>query len=637
MKVYSFDVFDTCVARCYPRPTDLFYPLAAAVLARTRGEGAFGREEVFELVRGRIAAEREAQRTKTRGDVTLENIYRAFPALDAWGIDPQMMQEEEVALELRSVRPISEVKSRIEALRARGARVIYISDMYLPRAVIWRMLAEQGIAEEGENLYVSGELGVTKRSGRLFDHVLKAEGLKPGELEHYGDNVYGDFFAARKRGVKAGFFTASQPNRFEEALLHAAPDAPHEAALVAGASRAVRLAAPFEAATAHPVALAANVLAPLLTGFVLWVLEDARARSLERLYFTNTLMLDVAKTLAPGDALQLRQLYVPEAWRLTPKEGHEAPVQKGEIQDSYQARASQGALESPSTREEALAYFRREGLLDGRAWAFVDLGWMLGAQRSLKGLLDAGGQPYVFGYYLGLAKNRVRAFESGPSRAFFLEEVEAAPGGGAPLFGNKELLEHLLTAARGDGRGDHPEERAASPSMSASTSTPVSDARVGTLRILVRETILSFAREAARTELAASGGPFREAARAAVNLFLSRPTRRDARAVADILGADARPGHTAPPVQALGVGTAYRLGRAAGGLLRPRSRRRAVATIKGLREEFFWLEGSAALSGPLARPLLWAVKKARGLRKARKGWATRAARVMQGRRFRRTD
>ena len=40
MKVYSFDVFDTCVVRCYPRPTDLFYP------ARQRDAGPKGQRGV---------------------------------------------------------------------------------------------------------------------------------------------------------------------------------------------------------------------------------------------------------------------------------------------------------------------------------------------------------------------------------------------------------------------------------------------------------------------------------------------------------------------------------------------------------------------------------------------------------------
>ncbi len=631
MKVYSFDVFDTCVVRCYPRPTDLFYPLAAAMLTRTRGEGAFGREEVFDLVRERIAAEREAQRTKTRGDVTLADIYRTFSSLHTWGIDEQEMQEAEVALELRSVRPISEVKSRIEALRAQGTRVIYISDMYLPHAVIWQMLVDGGIAEAGETLYVSGELGITKRSGKLFEHVLKAEGLKPGELEHYGDNVYGDFFAPRKQGVTAGLFTASQPNRLEEALLRAAPDAPHEAALLAGLSRAVRLSAPHNNATADAGALAANVLAPLLTGFVLWVLQDARARGLERLYFTNTLMLEVAKALEPPGAPQLRQLCV-SAWRnKKPSELQDGKAareknQAGAPQHHHHARSGnmpgekeshdenaaggetlERVLERAQGPQEALAYFEQEGLLNDRAWALVDVGWTLEAQASLKEMLGAGGQPYTFGYYLGLSKKRVRAPESGPSRAFFLEEVEAAPGGQAVLFENKGVVELLL----GDN-GD--------PAFYT----------------LVTETALSFAREVAQTELAASSGPFREAARAALNLFLSQPTRRDAQAVAEVLGtAAAPPGHTPSPIKSLGIGTVYRLVRNAGGLLRASSRRRAVAELKGLRGEFFWLEGSAALAGPPARPLLWAAKRARGLRKARKGWATRAARVMQGRRFRR--
>ena len=710
MKVYSFDVFDTCVVRCYPRPTDLFYPLASAMLTQTRGKEAFAEAEVYELVRERIAAEREAQRTKTRGDVTLADIYRAFSSLGVWGIDPQAMQEEEVALELRAVRPISSIKRRIETLRERGARVIYISDMYLPHAVIWQMLVDQGIAQEGETLYVSGDLGVTKRSGKLFDHVLKTEGLKPGELEHIGDNVYGDFFAARKRGVKAEHFTASHPNRLEDALLRAAPNAPHDAALVAGLSRATRLSAPMSAAAEggkdrsaddrssldgavrdSVTALGANVLAPLLSGFALWILENARARGLERLYFTegNDLMLKVTQALAPAGAPELRYLHGSEdAWRLasltehdilrlqgdpagTPQhhaeldlmpdlvtpstpasgsgEAHHVHEQNVGLPGSSNVSTPQRVLEDPKAsqqvleraqkaREDALAYFRQEGLLDDRAWAVVDTGWTLETQRSLKKILEAGGQNYVFGYYLGLSKTRVRAPESGPSRAFFLEEAETAPGGGsAPFFENKRLLDHLLKAA-GHTQGYRCEAGRVLP-------YPAGQEQVRTEALnSPEETVVAFARELTQSDLMITDGydedsatenAFREdvfkgAARAAVNLLLSKPTRREARAVAALLDTTAH--DIRLPLHPLRTGTLYRFARDAGGLLRSRSRRRALAKLKALRESFPWLEGSVALSGPWARSLLWAAREARGLRKARKGWAVRAARVMQGRR-----
>ena len=658
-----------------------------------RGKGAFGEAEVYELVRERIAAEREAQRTKTRGDVTLADIYRAFSSLNVWGIDPQAMQEEEVALELRAVRPITKIKTRIERLRERGARIIYVSDMYLPHAVIWQMLVDQGIAQEGETLYVSGDLGVTKRSGRLFDHVLETEGLKPGDLEHVGDNVYGDFFSARKRGVKAEHFTASQPNRFEDALLRAAVSAPHDAALIAGLSRATRLSAPMGTAGGDEdesadgadstVALSANVLAPLLSGFALWMLGDARDRGLERLYFTegNDLMLKVSQALAPSGAPELRYLSgSAEAWYLASLTEHDVlkfednqvgtpqhhalnvtpdlgtpgtPASgSGEAQHVQSAgpgnvsarvpedlKAPQQVLErAQKAREDALAYFRQEGLLDDRAWAIVDTGWTLETQRSLKKILGAGGQDYTFGYYLGLSKRRVRAPESGPSRAFFLEETETAPGGGsAPLFEKERLIEHLLKAA-GRTQGyrcetgrvvPYPAQRA-EQTQTEGLNSP-------------EEIAVAFAREVAQSDLsrphnengsgenAFNEDVFRGTARAAVNLLLSKPTRREARAVATLLSA-AYPQTQSLLLSPLRLGTLYHFTKDAGGLLRSRSRRRALAKLKGLRGGFPWLEGSVALSGPWARPLLWAAREARGLRRARKGWAVRAARALQGRR-----
>ena len=686
MKVYSFDVFDTCVVRGYPRPTDLFYPLAAEVLTQTSGAGAFGEAEVYELVRERIGAEKEAQRMKTRGDVTLADIYRAFSSLDAWGIDPQAMQEAEVALELRAVRPISSIKRRIEALRARGARVIYISDMYLPHAVIWQMLIDQGVAQEGETLYVSGDLGVTKRSGKLFDHVLKSEGLKSSELEHVGDNVYGDFFAARKRGVKAELFTASHPNRFEDALLRAAPNAPHDAALIAGLSRATRLSAPISAAAEGDkggpasnrssldgavrdgvTVLGANVLAPLLSGFALWLLRDARARGLERLYFTegNDLMLKVTQALAPSGAPELRYLHgSEEAWRLasltehdvlkfkdqagTPQ--HHARQNPGASSGNANAlervledsQASQHALErAQQAKEDALAYFEQEGLLADRAWAVVDTGWTLQAQRSLKKILEAGGQDYTLGYYLGLSKTRVRAPESGPRRAFFLEETETAPSGGSvSLFENQKLIGHLLKAA-GHTQGYHCEGGRVVPYP----AQPAEGAQTGAVRSL-EETVIVFAKEVAQSDLTVSGASgknafgknaskediFKGTARAAVSLFLSKPTRVEARAVAALLNTAADSETPPLSLQPLRASTLYHFSKDAGGLPRSRSRRRALTKIRGLRSSFLWLEGSVALSGPWTRPLLWAARRARGLRKARRGWAVRAARVMQGRR-----
>ena len=174
---YSFDVFDTCLARRYIRPTDLFHVLAERMAVRSRSVG-FGEEEVRELAADRIRAEQAARAQHVDEDILIDDIYRSFTSLSRWGIDAAEMQLAEIDLELESVRPIRETQRRIERLRSHGHRLIFMSDMYLPSTVLRRMLIEHGLALGDEPLYVSGELGVTKRSGKLFEHVLQQEGLR---------------------------------------------------------------------------------------------------------------------------------------------------------------------------------------------------------------------------------------------------------------------------------------------------------------------------------------------------------------------------------------------------------------------------------------------------------------------------
>jgi len=88
------------------------------------------------------------------------------------------------------------------------------------------------------------------------------------------------------------------PNRFE-ALLAAGPPA---AARFAVASAQARAAVP--SATPHEAALrdvAAGVAAPLLAGYVAWLLLDAERRGIRRVYFLardGQVLLDLARRLA---------------------------------------------------------------------------------------------------------------------------------------------------------------------------------------------------------------------------------------------------------------------------------------------------------------------------------------------------
>ena len=136
--IYSFDVFDTCIVRTCAKPGDLFYLLAEDLLAESGRP--YGREEVSELALARAEAERTAHRSTDKQEITLGDIYHELsgngfdPA--AWGFSAFEMRDAEVRLERAVMRPVVPIRERIEALRAAGERVIFISDMYLPGPVV---------------------------------------------------------------------------------------------------------------------------------------------------------------------------------------------------------------------------------------------------------------------------------------------------------------------------------------------------------------------------------------------------------------------------------------------------------------------------------------------------------------------
>ena len=147
-----------------------------------------------------------AHANTSKGDINLADIYENFSELAAWGISPAWMQGEEVRLERVSLRPIARTKRRIAQLKRDGQRVVFISDMYLSQEVIREVLVEHEIATPSDPLYVSSDLEMTKRTGELFKHVLKEEGIKPSEFTALRRQHGGGLSGGAKAGDQGGTF-----------------------------------------------------------------------------------------------------------------------------------------------------------------------------------------------------------------------------------------------------------------------------------------------------------------------------------------------------------------------------------------------------------------------------------------------
>lgn len=633
--VYSFDVFDTCLVRHFARPTDAFYALAERVLP----DGAGDEAAVGSFVSARVAAEERARRRSDAEDVDLDAIYRCFTELTDWGLDKGAAMQAERDLEIAAVHPIAATRRRIEALRARGARIVFVSDMYLGSSTIRSMLARHGMATPEDAIYVSSDVGLTKRSGRLYDHVLSAEGIRAEQLLHRGDDPDTDLIPAMRRGVAVDAVRHVRLNRHERAMIEQGHASPAALSALAGAARVARLSpAGHGDDQAALSAVAADIVAPLLTSYVAWVARDATERGIERLYFVSRdgqVLMQLAEVLQEFMSVpECRYLYgsrqawflptltesrISELdWLIVPGQsripadlirkvglkresveealGGGAPWSWTEPADDATLAAFVRVLESPAiaaaiqrrateARSLAEAYFAQEGMLDGKRWSLVDIGWTMKAQRSVRTII-AGRAP-VHGYYLAARRDRIPPQEAGPYRAFVTEDV-GAPRAVSLLCRNQAIVEQVFTMAdHGSVRGYTRDGARVEPILAEIPS----DRRRDAFLELLRRTVLSYARVLGSVDQPVLGSAsHRTIALDATTRFLDRPAPEEARAVAWVpIGDDQNESRAFPLASAL----------------RPRDVLDLAGSLPSgapaTRRHRPWLMGSVALSGPVTR------------------------------------
>src|SRR5262249_53139823 len=126
-----------------------------------------------------------------------------------------------------------------------------------------------------------------------------------------------------KLGLKAKHFGKSSLNRYEQILEKFSEATAARSSSLAGASRLVRLE--HEADETYNVAqrtVSSAVAGTALFSYVVWVLQSAQKRKLDRIYFLardGQILLKLAKMAAPtiGYQGELRYLYASrQSWRL---------------------------------------------------------------------------------------------------------------------------------------------------------------------------------------------------------------------------------------------------------------------------------------------------------------------------------
>lgn len=210
MKVHSFDVFDTVITRSVLYPKDVFRLVQHLIPERLP---EFPPQLRASFCGHRVWSEFIARQKSTRDDIMLEDIYCELGQV--YGLDETSrkgLMELELEVESHVLLPVHGIATIMDSIRNLGGEVMFISDMYLSSGYISKVLERFGLLQTGDRIYISGEKGVTKGSGKLFSHILKETGIKAHELVHYGDNFQSDYLVPKSMGIEILYETGIQLN-----------------------------------------------------------------------------------------------------------------------------------------------------------------------------------------------------------------------------------------------------------------------------------------------------------------------------------------------------------------------------------------------------------------------------------------
>jgi FMN phosphatase YigB (HAD superfamily) len=309
MKISSFDVFNTVLTRVIGSPKSIYLLLGKQLASQSLINCT---PEAFAAAR--VSAESRAYRNIGE-KYALAHIYREL-AVALYFTDEQSEKILNLELELEAelIRPIQIARQSILAARNQGDRIFFLSDMYLPANFIQEQLIRHEFWQEGDQLYVSHEYGKSKATGELFRKLMVYENILPESISHLGNDLRVNVQGAKNTRISSQHFWQGNLNRYEQILESFSSVTEGLSSAMAGASRLVRLQVP--AASSYEEALrdvAAGVVGPILVGYVLWILLQAKQKGLKRLYFVSRdgqILLEIARRLVGKLNINCELLYI---------------------------------------------------------------------------------------------------------------------------------------------------------------------------------------------------------------------------------------------------------------------------------------------------------------------------------------
>jgi FMN phosphatase YigB (HAD superfamily) len=508
IRLQTVDVWDTLLRRrCHPDAVKLH--LAGWMLTRCWPDIPAPLRKPRALLALRLDAERELARAAAT-DPSRDDEYQWREVLDLWVrkalgtkvIDDALLDALE-AEELAQEQRVGYADPGIAALLAARPQVptLFLSDFYMSATRLSTLLDAQGLGGLVEGGLSSCDIGLNKRSGRLYLALHRLHGVIPADHRHLGDNRETDIRAARRLGIAAEHYRNRAEDRRcafnrrvfkDRSLLFRSLTRDALALLPMPEHRDARRAFRF-----------GIQCAPLFIGFCLYLLEAAGRERCGQLFFLSregaffaeiyavlrdacaspgnsappALHLDISRRASFAASLQavsvdeMKRLWrghepaTMRAWILSlnldpataqtwcrnhgldPDEPLTAPAADPRVRAVFEDHDCRAALAAHIAAQAALLrdYLAQQGLhATARRAGVVDIGWRGTIQDNLALLLP---DVHFSGYYLGL-QGFLNPQPANTAKCAYGPDLNRSTGQAA-LFRRLPLIEMLCTPPQG--------------------------------------------------------------------------------------------------------------------------------------------------------------------------------------------
>lgn len=320
-KLYSFDIFDTLVTRRTANPVGIFlliekelnkYPEFSDLPQILKTNFALIRKEAEVFARTNKLDMEKLQ------DVKFDDIYKIIQ--NNYNLSKEQalkLMSLEVNIETRNLVGIYQNINFVKKLLEQEKRVVLISDMYYPQEIIRNFLTNIDPIFKEIKIYVSSEIGKTKHHSDLFKFVKEHENIEYKNWYHFGDNPNADYKQAKRLGISAQHYKFENLLRYERNNLKSLDNTYNELSI--GTSRLIRLLSEDKSPTYR---FASSFAAPVLYGYVSWIVEEAQKQGYKTLYFVardGFVLKTIADEIIKIKELGLKTKYIHgsrKAWRV---------------------------------------------------------------------------------------------------------------------------------------------------------------------------------------------------------------------------------------------------------------------------------------------------------------------------------